>query len=263
MHSLRTAAQTLARAIEPLRQGIARTLLSCDHERGHASHCESRYCLQCARWHAYAETCLLRQRLGQPTDKTLFATLTVASVPPSEIRTTAKAVIGGWSQLVNTPAFSKSLGWFRWVEIKADRDRPQLENVHIHSLVVMSPAFSGRNYVSRAEWAEHWHDSIGSLYRGARVETVKDLDAVTGYVCSEKKFIDLAELGIHDPQRYLARADQLKSLRRYAGHGALGETRPDEDFAVLSAGWRQTERNMARHLNSQRFEPIPVEKPTS
>ncbi len=93
------------------------------------------------------------------------------------------------------------------------------------------------------------------------MEKIREPLAVTGYCCTWEKFLASAEMGIRAPERHLTRADQMKSLPRYAGRGVLGKTQPDGVFspAYTKDGWRKAQRTMARHIASQYYEPIPVE----
>src|SRR5260370_24786305 len=170
--TMSTLQPVLSHPIAPPSPVIAATLRSCGHDRKQTHHCNSPYCPACSHWKAQGECSLLRQRLPVSRGTNLFATLKVESIPTNEIRSTARSLIAGWNSLVNNRA--QVNGWFRWLEITADEHRPWLENMHVHGILTMGLAYSGRNYISSAGWEDLWRESIGSSYTSAQVEEIRE-----------------------------------------------------------------------------------------
>jgi hypothetical protein len=203
----------------------------------------------------------LGQRMAQNPNTSLFASLTVQSCDPTQIRTTAKDLIVGWNKLVDNRQTRHATGAYRWLEVTSDENQPWLENVHVHGVLAMSPAYSGRNYLSSADWQELWHASIGSAYRSADVTKIRTPAAVAGYVAALDKFIAAAEIGAREPERHITRTEQMKGLPRYRGIGILGDGAPIEGIWA-DDGWKRGMRQLDRRINHPGYVPIPIEHAT-
>jgi hypothetical protein len=205
----------------------------------------------------------LTQRIVQhPTATSLFATLTVQSCEPTQIRTTAKELIAGWDKLVGNRQ-TRTTGTYRWLEVTADEHQPWLENVHVHAALAMAPSYTGRNYLSATDWQEIWHESIGSsVYRSADVQRVRVPAAVAGYMSALDKFLADAELGTQDPERHITRTEQMKGLPRYRGVGSLGDG-PQIEGIWSGDNWKRGIRQLERRVNHPGYVPIPIEELTT
>lgn len=197
-----------------------------------------------------------------------FATFTAESVGPQNIRSTASKLRKGFNAMMADDRTRHRHGYFQWLEIKADEHRPWLENVHLHSVLALKPSHFGKNYLSADKWDALWRESTGSICRDAQVESVQSVQDVGGYICRIDKFVSAARSGIQDPERFLLRAEQLKSLPRYVGKGVLGDGEPDELLTVCYKNWKSADRRMTRRVHDicrrGHYEsPIKIEQPVN
>lgn len=253
---------------------------ACSHQPGSIHHCGSPLCLLCARWKNENENLLLKMqasglRSSVPKARLLSANFTIVDTWPGSLRETAKRLSTSWRGM--TGKVQGLVGSFRTTEIATSKVNPKMENVHIHGILAISAAHSGRSYWSRSDWRNAWRREVGVLAKdledgGVKVQTIKDIDAVIDYILpwghyGKKGFLERAKDAISNPTRYVERVQQLHGLPLHLSSGRLYETPPDpaEDLTGLAehtrSKFRAFQHRLARELNPKSktpYEPIPI-----
>jgi hypothetical protein len=222
--------------IENLRPLSAR-LRSCYHplaglSKRKASYCGASLCPLCSRLKAETERCYLAvvlydAKVANPQLRFYHATLTVQDTTTQHLRQTIDFLNGARQRLFSkTAGVVKHLaGWFRSLEVVPSVPQPDLENVHMHAVLAMRPGYSGRNYLSAADWDEAWEEAAPNSGRSINVRKWTDTDHLAAYVIkgNAHDFVQRYENGLIDLDRLLEKNGQLKGLKIYVYGGILQE----------------------------------------
>jgi hypothetical protein len=218
--------------VSDLLRSDAYAMQNCRHA-GLISNCHSRFCLMCGRRRAEVLNVKLHDRVktlqsNLPDARFLFATLPAFDTPTTGIRSSASRLRDGLKSLLK-PVHGKPvhglLGHFTAMEVTASDKSPELENVHLHSIVALNPRkHVGDNYISYQKWAANWQDEMQGLAREADVQRPRNLTHVIDYILkpSLKDAIDRAKEALANPARYVERVRQLWHYPQRWAAGKLG-----------------------------------------
>lgn len=162
------------------------------------------------------------QSLQRKGAQLLEVTLTLADCRTEETADRVWLLKDGWKRL--TAGLPTLAGAYRWVEVTAADDEPELENIHLHG--AFDIRLNGRDYIRRDEWQQHWRDrwreAVGPEARSAHVTPIRGLEEYASYMADSEKFQADVDLAIGDPERFIHRAEQLSNIRyRFHGTGSL------------------------------------------
>ena len=141
--------------------------------------CQLRLCPMCigrrAKKAAYTLSRVLDAAEQQHECLYLFLTLTVRSMPGSELGQALTDLTAAWRRLIDHRRFEKSvLGWFRAIEItRGDKGY----HPHIHAILAVPPAYFRRGaglYISQSEWIDRWQAALRCDYKpSVRIQVAK------------------------------------------------------------------------------------------
>lgn len=166
-----------------------------------------------------------------PTHRWIFLTLTVRNCEPDQLRDTITAMNTGWKRLIQRKDWP-ALGWCRTVEVTRN-DEDGSAHPHFHALL-MVPAgyFTGRNYITQAEWSARWRQAMRLDYDPVvdvrAVKSKKDGQTLQAAVVETLKYATKAEDSLNDPEWLYAITEQLHKLRFIATGGALKDLLKDD-----------------------------------
>jgi plasmid rolling circle replication initiator protein Rep len=217
-----------------------------------------------------------RIRTDYPTTRYVFLTLTVKNCPVSELRATVQHMSKSWNRLTNRKAFP-AIGFVRSLEVTKETDtydkttkklirkaRPDYAHPHFHILLALKPSYFGRNYLSTADWAALWQNSLKADYLpvcDVRIvkakktddnETSNDLDGIKAAIVETIKYTVKPSDMVQDASFLLALVDQLHKIRAVSLGGIFkeylqeveeeeqdGEEQEEkEDTGGIRFGWR-------------------------
>lgn len=158
-----------------------------------ARFCRDRLCPMC-NWR---KSLKLYQQVGaivelietwQPT-RYLFVTLTIQNVNGQELGDTIDNLNKGFKRLIDdsknhakSKRFRKYLlGYMRSLEIIYNR-RTDTYHPHIHVILAVRPAYFGRGYLTKIDWAKMWGDAMNLDY-------VPSIDVRVISPCEQKKAV--------------------------------------------------------------------------
>lgn len=98
--------------------------------------------------------------------KYLFLTLTIKNVSGSELSNAIDDLTRGWQNMSKQKRIKNVvLGTVRSIEITYNK-RSNTYHPHLHILIhTTSDVYSGRNYISQAEFSERWRSAVGIDYQ--------------------------------------------------------------------------------------------------
>jgi plasmid rolling circle replication initiator protein Rep len=170
-----------------------------------AQFCRLRYCPVCQwrrslMWRAkffQAIPTILNQN---PTARFIFITLTVRNCELSELRSVLEWMNDGWRRLTKLRNFP-ALGFVRSTEVT--RGANDTAHPHFHALLMVSPAYFGRAYITQKQWTALWRNSLRADY-----EPIVDVRSVK----SARNLGDVSEAlkrGVMETLKYTAKPSDL------------------------------------------------------
>ena len=134
-----------------------------------ANFCKDRLCPMC-NWRRslkiFGQVSQVMDVLEQQGYQFLFLTLTVKNCSGSDLPDTVQMLFDGWRKMYNKKSvFQKAVaGSFRSLEVTRNKETG-LFHPHFHVILAVCPDyFSGRNYLSQAEWACLWRSCCSLDY---------------------------------------------------------------------------------------------------
>lgn len=130
----------------------------------YANFCKDRLCPMCAwrrSYKVYAQVSRMMEHLGDRYEY-LFLTLTVPSVPGSELSETISRLVMAWGKLIRRVRFKKAVrGFFRALEVtrnnNPDSKSYELYHPHFHCILAVPKSYFGSSlYIKRDEWLDMW-----------------------------------------------------------------------------------------------------------
>lgn len=126
-----------------------------------ANFCKDRLCPMC-NWRRslkiFGQVSQVMNELEKQGYQFLFLTLTVKNCSAADLPDTVQMLFDGWRRLYHKKGvFRKSVaGSFRSLEVTRN-SRTSFFHPHLHVILAVRPDyFSGRNYISQAEWGRLW-----------------------------------------------------------------------------------------------------------
>lgn len=133
--------------------------------------CRVRLCPLCAYKRSlsvYHNTAAIIKYINEKysSSKYLFLTLTIKNVPSSELSNAIDNLTRGWQNMSKQKRIKNVvLGTVRSIEITYNK-RSNTYHPHLHILIhTTSDIYSGRNYISQAEFADRWQSAAGIDYQ--------------------------------------------------------------------------------------------------
>lgn len=195
--------------------------------------CRARLCPMCA-WRRslkiYANTVKILDKVGDECVY-LFLTLTVKNCTGVELSRTLDVMFRAWSNMTKRQVFRKAVkGWYRGLEVthNVDHRSPSYDTYHPHFhtlLAVNKSYFKKSDYLTKADWAEVWQQSLGVDY-----EPVVDVRRVKG--STSKAVAEAAKYTVKDadyiiPEDWELTVETVRTLdraldrRRLVAYGGL------------------------------------------
>lgn len=207
-----------------------------------ASFCRVRNCPVCQWRRSLMWKARFYQAMPALTENTkarwLFLTLTVRNCAVSDLRTTLAAMAQAWRRLTVRKEFGQVLGWVRTTEITRGQDGSA--HPHFHVLMMVSPSYFGKHYLTRDDWAKAWQGAMRTDYlpvvdvkavrdkRTGKAATNADPDTLRGAVSETLKYaIKPADMQA-DEQWFFELTRQIHRLRFIASGGTLKDLFKDE-----------------------------------
>jgi len=183
-----------------------------------------------------------------PKARWLFLTLTVRNCEITELSETLKAMNAGWQRLKDRKEFAKVDGFIRTTEVTRGDDGSA--HPHFHCLLMVPPSyFTGKSYVTHAQWVESWRQAMRLDYDPyIHVQTVKAKGEVASTqeylaraVCETLKYSVKPDDMLADDGWLLELTRQLHRKRFIASGGALKDVlreadESDDDLIVEGDG---------------------------
>ena len=124
-----------------------------------AKFCRVRHCPICQwrrslRWKAKACDILPKIVEEHPKSRWLFVTFTVKNCEITDLRYTISMMNRGFKRMTERKAWP-AVGWIRSVEVTRNH-RNGTAHPHFHCLLMVTPSYFGRGYLSQAKWVELW-----------------------------------------------------------------------------------------------------------
>lgn len=91
-----------------------------------------------------------------------FLTLTVRNCDITELRATISSMNAAWKRLTHRAEFRNVLGWIRTTEVTKGKDGSA--HPHFHCMLMLSPSYFARGYITQARWAELWKECLRADY---------------------------------------------------------------------------------------------------
>jgi Replication protein. len=203
-------------------------LLSCVHihtrdpstNRQRASYCGSYLCPQCIRMKAEAASRELLDRLHTMQSSTTTAhlgTFTIADCTTDELRPMYKTLTSGFRRLVDKVG-NVIAGTCTAYEIVPSTVEPWKHHLHLHGALSMGSAYSGRNYLSTADWNSLWQESIGTIAGTVRVNK-RPVDIIANYCLKHSPEYMLSQAA--DINRFIQQREELKGVASFRYSGTL------------------------------------------
>ena len=140
-----------------------------------ANFCRDRLCPMCnwrksLKLHQQIRAIVELVETWQPT-RYLFVTLTIHNVNGQELGDAIDNLNKGFKRLIDdsknhakSKRFRKYLlGYMRSIEITYNR-RTDTYHPHIHAIIAVRPAYFGRGYLTKIDWAKMWGDAMNLDY---------------------------------------------------------------------------------------------------
>lgn len=218
-----------------------------------ASFCRVRHCPVCQwrrslMWRARFYQAIPTIAAEYPKARWLFLTLTVRNCEITELSETLKAMNAGWQRLKDRKEFAKVDGFIRTTEVTRGDDGSA--HPHFHCLLMVPPSyFTGKSYVTHAQWVESWRQAMRLDYDPyIHVQTVKAKGEVASTqeylaraVCETLKYSVKPDDMLADDGWLLELTRQLHRKRFIASGGALKDVlreadESDDDLIVEGDG---------------------------
>lgn len=131
-----------------------------------AKFCRVRHCPVCQwrrslMWRARFFTALPKVIEAYPTARWVFLTLTVKNCPVDDLRGTLKRMNRAWERLTQRKQFP-ALGYVKSLEVSCSASGEA--HPHFHILLMVSPSYFGKPYLTQAEWTELWKQALRADY---------------------------------------------------------------------------------------------------
>jgi len=242
-----------------------------------ASYCGAALCLLCRRKKAIDERRNLKRLLdtaqsATPPPLLFFQTLTLQDARPAEVQARAGLLVRAFGKLRRK--LPHHLGWARVIETKTSDFNADLENCHLH-FVMLFPSGLAED-IDAVQWDELWHKCAGDLARDCdpNARIAENTESVVNYLTKSfwLDFVEDADIGIADPLRYVHRVQHGHSKFSYGGIlnppvfskidklCGLDATFTDEDGVRRAVIPRSTIRAQRRQCNPPTFpDEIPIE----
>lgn len=161
----------------------------------HANFCRDRLCPMC-NWRRsmkiFAQNSQIMNVLQHQGYQFIFLTLTVRNCSGEDLPRTVGAIFDGWRFLYNKCSKFRKIcaGSFRSLEVTRNLDIGTY-HPHLHVILAVRPDyFSGRNYISTAEWSKIWRSCCDLSYDPiVDVRKIKaDVRGIAGAVAEVSKY---------------------------------------------------------------------------
>jgi plasmid rolling circle replication initiator protein Rep len=214
-----------------------------------ARFCRVRHCPVCQwrrslMWLARLYQALPAIEAQHPRARWIFLTLTVRNCEITELRATLRDMNAGWNRLRLRSEFRAVQGWIRGTEVT--RGKRGDAHPHFHCLLMVPPAYFGRQYVTQNRWSELWRECMRLDYTPvvdvrvvrAKPGTAAGGDALRAAAAEVLKYaVKPADLVV-DGEWLLEMTRQVHKLRFIASGGALKnvlrvEDETDADLALV------------------------------
>lgn len=131
-----------------------------------ARFCRVRHCPVCQwrrslMWRARFLQALPRVIEAYPTGRWVFLTLTVKNCPLDELRDTLRKMNKAWERLTKRKQFP-GLGFVKSTEVTRSANGDA--HPHFHCLLLVSPSYFGKPYLTQADWTELWKQALRADY---------------------------------------------------------------------------------------------------
>lgn len=231
--------------------------------KAQAHYCGCTLCVLCRRRRAIAERRILKHQLdtakasmGCPAFG-LFLTLTLRDAAPAEIKPRADTLVKGFEKLRRK--LKPLLGWARVIEVKSAFN-PALDNVHLHTLLLFP--IGSEDEMRQMDWPELWGRCAGASARDACPEVAYDASGAACYMTKslDSDFLEDAEIGIANPERYVLRVRHGHT--KFSSGGKLKMpvfSEEDRMFGFDAVIPRSTARSQQRQLLPGSVPEIPIE----
>lgn len=132
-----------------------------------AHFCRVRHCPVCQwrrslMWYARFQKALPEILGRYPNARWAFLTLTVRNCDIKELRATISSMNAAWARLTYRAEFRNVLGWIRTTEVTKGKDGSA--HPHFHCMLMLSPSYFARGYITQARWAELWKECLRADY---------------------------------------------------------------------------------------------------
>ena len=228
-----------------------------------AKFCRVRHCPVCQwrrslMWKAKAYKILPRVVEAYPLYRFLFLTLTVKNTDITTLKQTLQGMNSGFQRLSQLKSFP-AIGWLRSTEVTRGRDGNA--HPHFHILLLVSPSYFGRGYLSQSDWAAMWRKSMRLDYNPILdVQAVKSGSTPMELVPELLKYCTKESDMVADRLWFLELTRQMYRIRAIATGGVLkqylkeleedpedligeGDVDPDkEKNPELFFGWKKKEK---------------------
>ena len=91
-----------------------------------------------------------------PTARWVHLTLTIKNPDISDLGGSLDVMNQAWHRLIKRKEFSSVLGWIRSTEVTRGNDGPMQCHPHYHVLLLVSPGYFGKGYISQKGWRDLW-----------------------------------------------------------------------------------------------------------
>jgi hypothetical protein len=198
-------------------------------------------------------------------------TLTVRNCDVHDLRATLRSMSEAWQRLIKREEFRAVQGWIRATEVTRGRDGTA--HPHYHTLMMVPPAYFGRQYVTQARWTELWQECArldytpvvdvrtvrakpgsvagpGDALRAAAAETLKYATKPSDLVADGDWLLEMTRQ-VHK-LRFVASGGALKNVLRIDDESdeALALVEDDEEGeaskARLAFAWRRKDGHYRR-----------------
>lgn len=165
-----------------------------------------------------------------PTLRPVLLTLTVRNCDVSDLKTTVKSMLAGWSKLTRRASMSPVVGWIRGLEVTpGKRNIKNDTHPHIHALLLVDDTWisdDGRRRMDKFWWADEWQDVMDLDYRPT--VDVRTITNEGGIIEVLKYCVKSADYS-GDTQWLPNVALALDAVRVFASGGIIRVTEPDLD----------------------------------
>lgn len=112
-----------------------------------------------------------------PTAKFIHLTLTVRNCDVKDLRETLGLMNDAWKRLTHRKQFP-AIGWVKAIEVTRNDDEGSewhgTAHPHIHALLMVTPTYFSKHYLSQEKWVDLWQSCLKVSYRpSVDVRTIK------------------------------------------------------------------------------------------